>query len=555
MKRLLIGSLRRVLIGSMLACGLCFPARADLRREVEPNSPASTAQPVAPPASVGGVIDPSGDVDLYAVRLQAGQTIQADILARGFRASSSPGSDLSAVLTILDTDGAGVLAQDQSVGDFDDPSVSFQVSVSGKYFVSVRNLDPSLGGPTFRYVLSMEIGPNDSFETATLLRPPVLPSIDALIDPPGDLDYYKVDGLAGQVLTADIDAAVFNPDQPPAKIVLTVFNPDRSILAQDAYTSADPNDPFVQVSLPTSGTYTILVRELRSFIGTDNTFYQLSVNLSPGPSDDSFSQGTPIAIPRAVSGVVSPAGDIDHYRFSLASAATVRADLDARAGLLSLLQATLGLHDAGGLLGSDSSTPDPMLTLSLTSGEHSASVQGPCAGSGCLPEDAYYVLYLDSDADGDGIYLPADNCPGAYNPNQADIDRDGAGDACDNCPLDFNPDQLDSDGDGRGDACPGCPPPPAVAPDISFTSPQAMAWSAAPGVAFYNLYSGDMLAGSVSTPFCLAAGLFTPGAVDGEIPGPGESFYYLVSGANACGEGSLGTTSAGQERANPAPCP
>ncbi len=35
------------------------------------------------------------------------------------------------------------------------------------------------------------------------------------------------------------------------------------------------------------------------------------------------------------------------------------------------------------------------------------------------------------DADGDGIPDAADNCPGVFNPDQADGDGDGIGDACD----------------------------------------------------------------------------------------------------------------------------
>ena len=57
------------------------------------------------------------------------------------------------------------------------------------------------------------------------------------------------------------------------------------------------------------------------------------------------------------------------------------------------------------------------------------------------------------DTDGDGVANDADNCPLAWNPDQADADGDGLGDVCDNCPNHYNPDQTDTDGDGIGDAC------------------------------------------------------------------------------------------------------
>ena len=60
---------------------------------------------------------------------------------------------------------------------------------------------------------------------------------------------------------------------------------------------------------------------------------------------------------------------------------------------------------------------------------------------------------MDADTDGDG--LPDDNCPSAYNPDQADQDADTVGDVCDNCPDVSNPDQANSDGYGKGDACNG----------------------------------------------------------------------------------------------------
>ncbi len=44
-----------------------------------------------------------------------------------------------------------------------------------------------------------------------------------------------------------------------------------------------------------------------------------------------------------------------------------------------------------------------------------------------------------SDADGDGIYDLADNCPEDQNPNQENGDEDAWGDACDNCPATATP--------------------------------------------------------------------------------------------------------------------
>src|SRR6266446_3018786 len=82
-----------------------------------------------------------------------------------------------------------------------------------------------------------------------------------------------------------------------------------------------------------------------------------------------------------------------------------------------------------------------------------------CDGSG-LSFDVASVGTGDADGDGvpGGLGGRCDNCPLAYNPNQADRDGDGVGDACDNCPSVYNPDQADRNGDGHGDACAACPP-------------------------------------------------------------------------------------------------
>ena len=546
-------ALRLAVLG--LAAGTAvLPLRADLRQEAEPNDVPGTAQPLAPPTSVGGLIQAPGDVEVFSVELQAGQTVKADVLARGFRAGSQPGSSLSAILTILDRNGGTVLAQDQSGGEFDDPTAVAQVAESGKYFISLRDA-AGAGGPGFLYILSIEIDSNDDFTTASPVLPPVLTAIDSLIYPPGDMDFYRFAATAGQMVTIDIDSAVFNPDQPPANIVAALFDPARNLLVEDAYTAGDPNDPFIQTILPSSGTYFVLIRELRVFVGTTNTFYQMALGLGPAPGDDAFGTGQPVILPRAVSGVVSPTTDVDHYRFHLSSTAPVHADLDARTGLVSLLQGTLALQNSATVLAQDASSPDPSLVSTQGAGEYSVSVRGPCTGSGCLAEESYYVLFLDPDLDADGLAMPHDNCPSAANPSQADSDRDGAGDLCDNCPTVFNPGQSDSDGNGQGDACASCAPP-EVATGLLFTDTQTLSWAPDPSSVTYALYRGTIDGSPWAFDHaCLSPSLPGPGATDATNPFRGVSFYYLVSGRNSCGEGTLGASSNGQALPNPSPCP
>lgn len=531
-------------------------AGADLRRELESNGDPAAAQPVSPPCSLGGLIAAPGDRDLFAVRAVAGQIIRADVLARGFRAGSQPGSDLSALLQILGPDGTTILASDQSLGPYDDPSASATAPSTGRYFVAVRDLDPAAGGPSHRYVLSLEVDDDGAFASATPILPPVVPSIDLLIYPAGDQDVYSFAGTAGQEVTIDIDSAVFNPAQPPAKIVAALYDPNQVLLAQSSYVDAN-DDPFIRRILPATGKYFLRIRELRSYVGTTNTFYQMAVALSPFADDDTFAHRAPMGGPRSVSGTVSPDGDADHAGLSLPSPETVHADLDAREGLLSLLDPDLRLHDAGGTWATGAGSPDPSLAVVHPAGEVSIAVSGGCAGGGaCLPEDRYYVVFIDTDPDGDGLFLPLDLCPTVADAGAGDADLDGAGDLCDNCPTEFNPDQRDEDGNGVGDACTVCQVPGEVAMDLAFDSTgQTLTWSASATASAYNVYRGSITSPFSPTHVCLGPSIPAPRAGDPALPSLGGGFYYLVTGRNACGEGTAGADSSAVERPVPAPCP
>jgi hypothetical protein len=97
--------------------------------------------------------------------------------------------------------------------------------------------------------------------------------------------------------------------------------------------------------------------------------------------------------------------------------------------------------------------PDPFVYCASAAPHHPAS--NDTGGQATL-----------TDADGDGVLDPSDNCSGVPNAAQGNADDDAAGDACDadddndlvadasdNCPYAANASQTDTDGDGFGDAC------------------------------------------------------------------------------------------------------
>jgi len=243
--------------------------------------------------------------------------------------------------------------------------------------------------------------------------------------------------------------------------------------------------------------------------------------------------------------------------------------LDAHASFPSIASGASGTSIGDGFLVSSPPAPD---CLGSTTFELQLS-----DGTG---EMAKVYWSVPNDVDGDGICEALDNCPGTDNHGQADQDADTVGDACDNCVATSNQDQSNPDGDTRGDACDNCPTlsnasqanadgdgagdacdcsptdpslvriPLPVTGD-RFASKTHLTWDANPDATRYVVYLGSLAAGE---PFSYVhvcdEGLATsvPETDDPTLPGPGELRYYLISGSNTCGDGDLGTDSAGDLR-------
>lgn len=153
--------------------------------------------------------------------------------------------------------------------------------------------------------------------------------------------------------------------------------------------------------------------------------------------------------------------------------------------------------------------------------------------------ERYDLWAYGADPDEDGIVGRLDNCRDIGNAEQANADGDPLGDACDCAP---------------GDAALWLAPPEVV--EVAFDATGvSLTWGTLADVAGpATVY--DALRGSVdalplepsAAASCIASGLTTPSLIDEETPPAGNAWWYLVRGRNACGVGSFGAASGGQER-------
>lgn len=124
--------------------------------EAEPNNDVATAQKIDQASVlINGILEKSGDVDVYAITAKAGQTLVASM-----QANRELGSPMDGVLQVLDANGT-VLAHNDDDHAFD-PQIALPVSSDGMYYVrtfafpAAPNSTIALaGGATYIYRLTL----------------------------------------------------------------------------------------------------------------------------------------------------------------------------------------------------------------------------------------------------------------------------------------------------------------------------------------------------------------------------------------------------------------
>jgi len=125
--------------------------------EVEPNNGLAEATAATAPIALNGIIGTPGDVDCFKFICKANEVYDIQVYARTLR------SPLDAVLTVLNSDGGGVVANDDNGGP--DSYVRFQAPADGEYTIHLRD-HLSKGGPD--YVYRVEIVPVKATLTMSL---------------------------------------------------------------------------------------------------------------------------------------------------------------------------------------------------------------------------------------------------------------------------------------------------------------------------------------------------------------------------------------------------
>lgn len=276
---------------------------------------APVAAPVAAqePLSVGGEVSgrlETGDLALedgvlyddYAVRLSAGQRLEAILRA----------SDFDALIELYKGAGGEIIdSDDDGLGEGTDSRLRFAAPADGEYILRVRPLSGAAGGD---YRLSLrerapapEAGPPTRMATGDTVKGAISPG-DPETDEGSRYDAYVFTARAGERFAISLQSEAFDPMVAVGRGGSTPF--DELARNDDAPTGG--LNSYLTFTAPADGDYLIWVAPVADRDGD----YTLALQTAPAPAEQPIAIGDTVAGELTAESPLSDAGaPADSYRF------------------------------------------------------------------------------------------------------------------------------------------------------------------------------------------------------------------------------------------------
>jgi subtilisin-like proprotein convertase family protein len=244
------------------------------------------------PASRGGVIEVSNDVDWFSFTAVAGQT---------YELKAALGTLSAGNLQLFGTNGTTQLATNSDPS----PLISWTAPTSGVYFAQVKGqTGSSVGSYTFSVAQFVVDDHGNSSATSTAVAVPS--STGGNIEITSDVDWFKFNATAG----SPYNISVLLGTLPYATIRVIGADGTSTLLSTGGFgpsaqwTALATGTYFVEVSSVSTGTYTIAV--------------------ALDDHGNTPAAATPIAVPSTTSGNIESSLDVDLFSFAATSGTSYR---------------------------------------------------------------------------------------------------------------------------------------------------------------------------------------------------------------------------------------
>ncbi len=252
----------------------------DERAEVEPNDSHLQADEVAAlPVILNGKLNRRGDVDAFAVRLQKGEVLRAEVTAYRIDAPLDP------LLRLTDAAG-NVLSWNHDSFASLDPLLVYRAPRDGVYVLMLSGFvyPPQArsyfeGSDQTVYRMTLKLGEKervkacpDEPEVIALATP-----ICGVIDEPGAEDAFVLRAVKGETYHVGVRAQAI---QSPLVGALAIRDGEKKELAK--YDNPIGTNPELTWKAPADGDYLVTVRDLRRWGGLDFRYELLVDHVRPG---------------------------------------------------------------------------------------------------------------------------------------------------------------------------------------------------------------------------------------------------------------------------------